>query len=239
MNFGSGSDSGSGSNSSERVSEGLLALYNFNEGSGDTVFDVSGVGTALNLEIDDLTRVNWGDGVLNINSPSLIASVETADKLIDGITATQEITLEAWVTPGNRSQNGPARIATISSNVANRNFTLGQAGDDYNVRLRTTSTGNNGVRTTVSSEGGLLDTELTHVIYTRSSDGNASMYIDSQLVATETIGGDFSNWDDDYRLGLGNEFGGGRSWLGSLDLFAVYNQAFDASEVAQNYLAGS
>ncbi|BAY86177.1 G-D-S-L family lipolytic protein [Calothrix parasitica NIES-267] len=229
----------SGSNSSDKVTEGLLALYNFDEGSGDTVFDVSGVGTALNLEIDDLTGVNWGDGVLNINSPSLIASVETADKLIDGITATQEITLEAWVTPGNRSQNGPARIATLSSNVANRNFTLGQAGDDYNVRLRTTSTGNNGVRTTVSSEGGLLDTELTHVIYTRSSDGNASLYIDSQLVSTETIGGDFSNWDDNYRLGLGDEFGGGRSWLGSLDQFAVYNQAFDASEVAQNYLAGS
>ena len=229
----------SGSNSSDKVSEGLLALYNFNEGSGDTVFDVSGVGTALNLEIDDLTGVNWGDGVLNINSPSLIASVGTADKLIDGITATQEITLEAWVTPGNRSQNGPARIATLSSNVANRNFTQGQAGDDYNVRLRTTSTGNNGVRTTVSSEGGLLETELTHVIYTRSSDGNASLYIDSQLVSTETIGGDFSNWDDSYRLGLGDEFSGGRSWLGSFDQFAVYNQAFDVSEVQQNYLAGS
>lgn len=229
----------SGSNPSARISEGLLALYDFNEGSGDTVFDVSGVGAALNLEIDDLTGVNWGDGVLNINSPSLIASVGTADKLIDGITATQEITLEAWVTPGNRSQNGPARIATLSSDIGNRNFTLGQAGDDYNVRLRTTFTGNNGVGTTVSSQGGLLETELTHVIYTRSSDGNASLYIDSQLVSTETIGGDFSNWDDSYRLGLGDEISGGRSWLGSLDQFAVYNQAFDAGEVQQNYLAGA
>jgi len=229
-------ESGSGSGSNV---DGLLALYNFNEGSGSTVFDVSGVGTALNLEIDDLTGVNWGDGVLNIDSPSLIASVEAADKLIDGITATQEITMEAWLTPGNRSQNGPARIATLSSNVANRNFTLGQAGDDYNVRLRTTTTGNNGVGTTVSSEGGLLNTEFTHVIYTRSSDGDASLYIDNQLVATENIGGDFSNWDETYRLGLGDELSGGRSWLGSLDQFAVYNQAFDASEVAQNFLAGS
>ncbi|MEO1185602.1 MAG: LamG domain-containing protein, partial [Cyanobacteria bacterium J06636_27] len=167
------------------------------------------------------------------------ASLEPADKLIDGITATQEITMEAWLTPGNRSQNGPARIATLSSDVANRNFTLGQAGDDYNVRLRTTFTGDNGVGTTVSSEGGLLDTELTHIVYTRSSDGNTSLYIDSQLVATESIGGDFSNWDDSYRLGLGDELAGGRAWLGSLDQFAVYNQAFGASEVQQNYLAGS
>ncbi len=232
-------ESGSNSNTGEPVNEGLLALYNFNEGSGDTVFDVSGVGTALNLEIDNLNGVNWGDGVLNINSPSLIASNGAADKLIDGITATQEITMEAWVTPGNTSQNGPARIATLSSDVANRNFTLGQAGDDYNVRLRTTTTGNNGVETSVSSQGGLVNTELTHVIYTREADGDAFLYIDNNLVASEKIDGDFSNWDENYRLGLGNEFNGDRPWLGSLDMFAVYNQAFDASEVEQNFLAGS
>ncbi len=232
-------ESDSNSNTGERVNAGLLALYNFDEGSGDTVFDVSGVGTALNLEIDNLTGVNWGDGVLNINSPSLIASNRAADKLIDGITATQEITMEAWVTPGNTSQNGPARIATLSTDIGNRNFTLGQAGDDYNVRLRTTTTGNNGVGTSVSSQGGLLNTELTHVVYSRSSDGEASLYIDNNLVASETIDGDFSNWDENYRLGLGNEFNGSRPWLGSLDMFAVYNQAFDASEVAQNFLVGS
>ncbi len=222
-----------------RVNDGLLTLYTFDEGSGDTVFDVSGVGTALNLEIDDLTRATWGDGVLNINAPNLIASNGVADKLIDGITATQEITMEAWVTPGNTTQNGPARIATLSTDIGNRNFTLGQAGDDYNVRLRTTTTGNNGVGTTVSSQGGLLNTELTHVVYTRSSDGDASLYIDNQLVASENIGGDFSNWDDNYRLGIGNEFhNGNRPWLGSLDMFAVYNQAFDANEVEQNFLVG-
>ena len=226
-------------NSSGRVNDGLLALYNFNEGSGDTVFDVSGIGTALNLEIDNLSAANWGNGVLNINAPSLIASNGVANKLINGITATQEITMEAWLTPGNRSQNGPARIATLSSNIANRNFTLGQAGDDYNVRLRTTTTGNNGVGTSVSSQGGLLSTELTHVIYTREADGDASLYINNLLVASENIGGDFSNWDDNYRFALGNELTSERPWLGSLDLFAVYNQAFDANEVEQNYLAGS
>ncbi|MGD1913251.1 MAG: LamG-like jellyroll fold domain-containing protein [Rivularia sp. (in: cyanobacteria)] len=225
--------------SNSRVNAGLLALYNFNEGSGSTVFDVSGVGTALNLEINNTTQNSWGNGVLSLNSPTLIASVQTADKLINGITATQEITMEAWLTPSNRSQNGPARIATLSSNTSSRNFTLGQAGDDYNVRLRTTTTGNNGVGASVSSEGGLLNTELTHVVYTREADGDAFLYIDNQLVASETIGGDFSNWDDTYRFGLGNEFNGDRSWLGTLDLFAVYNQAFDASEVQQNFFAGS
>ena len=167
--------------SSSRVNTGLLALYTFNEGSGSTVSDVSGVGTALDLEIDSLTGINWGDGVLSINSPNLIASTQVADKLIDGITTTQEITIEAWLAPDNTSQTGPARIATLSSNRSRRNFTLGQDRDDYNVRLRTTTTGNNGARATVSSQGGLLNTELTHVVYTRENDGDAFLYIDNQL----------------------------------------------------------
>ncbi|MEO0686631.1 MAG: LamG-like jellyroll fold domain-containing protein, partial [Cyanobacteria bacterium J06649_11] len=206
---------------------------------GDTVFDVSGVGAALNLEINNPNATTWGNGILNLNSPSLIASVQAADKLIDGITETQEVTMEAWLTPSNRTQNGPARIATLSGNTSNRNFTFGQAGDDYNVRFRTTTTGNNGVGASVSSTGGLLSTELTHVVYTREADGDAFLYVNNNLVASQTIGGNLSNWDDNYRFGLGNEFNGNRSWLGSLDLFAVYNQAFDANEVAQNFFAGS
>ena len=223
---------------SSRVQSGLLTLYTFDEGSGNTVFDVSGVGEALNLEINNPSGVTWGDGILNINSPSLIASNQAADKIIDGITATGEITIEAWLTPGNTTQSGPARIATLSGDTSNRNFTLGQDGDDYNVRLRTTTTGNNGVGTTVSSVGGLLNTQLTHVVYSREQDGDTFLYVNNQLVATQNIGGNLSNWNDNYRFALGNEFNGNRSWLGSLDLLAVYNQAFDATEVEQNFFAG-
>ena len=229
-------DSGSGG----RVENGLLSLYTFDEGSGSTVFDVSGVGNALNLEIDTLTGISWGDGVLDVNAPNLIASNQAATKLIYGITQTQELTIEAWITPDNLTQRGPARIASLSANSGNRNVTLGQDRDDYQVRLRTTTTGNNGVRKTVSSSGAQVNTDdLSHVVYSRDANGLANLYVDNQLVGSNTIDGDFSTWNDQYQFALANELDGGRAWLGSYDLVAVYNQAFDASEVEQNYLAGA
>ncbi|MEO0770608.1 MAG: tandem-95 repeat protein, partial [Cyanobacteria bacterium J06649_4] len=222
-----------------RVSEGLLSLYTFDEGSGSTVFDVSGVGTALNLEIDNVNSVSWGDGVLNIDSPTLISSAQAAQKLNSGIQATQEITIEAWVAADNLTQSGPARIVTLSRNASQRNFTLGQRRDEYSARLRTTTTGGNGARKRVVTNQDSVDLSPAHVVYTRDAAGSARLYVDSILVKEETIDGDFSNWNNDYQLALGDELNGGRSWLGTLELVAVYNQALDMGEVEQNFLVGS
>ncbi len=244
-----------------RVEEGLLSLYTFNEGSGNTVFDVSGVGDPLNLEIDTTTgvtggegsqitcscgscqtcnsQVSWGDGTLNVSSHSLIGSNKVGTKLIDGIQETQEITIEAWIKTNSLTQSGPARIVTLSADAGNRNFTLGQDGDDYEVRLRTTTTGNNGFGKTVTSTGSQVQTEFSHVVYSRDNTGFASLYVNNQLVGSNTIDGDFSNWNAGYQFALANELDSTRHWLGSYDLVAIYNQAFDASEVEQNYLAGA
>ncbi|MFG6106619.1 Ig-like domain-containing protein [Leptothoe sp. EHU-05/26/07-4] len=222
-----------------RIEEGLLSLYTFDEGSGNTVFDVSGIGNPLNLQIDSLTGVSWGDGVLDVNAPNLIAFNQAATKLTNGITQTQELTIEAWITPDNLTHQGPARIATLSANSGNRNFTLGQERANYQTRLRTTTTGNNGTRKTVTSSGSPVETDLSHVVYSRDANGLAQLYVDNQLVGSNIIDGDFSNWNDQYQFALANELGGGRPWLGIYDLVAVYNQAFDASEVEQNYLAGA
>lgn len=221
----------------DRVTDQLLALYTFDEGSGSIVNDVSGVGTALDLSINNLGSVTWGDGVLTLDDPTLITSGGIATKLINGLTSTNEITLEAWLTPENTFQDGPARIATLSSDKKNRNFTLGQAGDTFDVRVRTTETTNNG-KPAVASPDGSLTTDLTHIVYTRESDGDAAIYLNGELVITENVGGNFSTWDQGYQFALGNEFDASRAWLGTLDLIAIYNQSFDSNEVTQNFLAG-
>ncbi len=62
-------------------------------------------------------------------------------------------------------------------------------------------------------------------------------------VATATIGGDFSNWNSTYDLGLANEFTDAstdpvRAWLGQYDLVTVQCEALTAAEVLQNFQAG-
>jgi len=223
---------------SVRVTEGLQLLYTFEEGSGATVSDVSGVGTPLDLTIDDEDNAYWVEGGLVISDANLIVSDVAATKIISAAKDSDELTIEAWLKPANTSQDGPARIVSVSADGSNRNFTLGQDADDYQVRLRTTATNNNGSDITVASDGGLLTTELTHVVYTRAAGGQARLYLDNQQVVSTTIGGDLSNWNDAYKFMLADELTGGREWLGELDLVAVYSRALSAAEVEDNYQAG-
>ncbi len=59
----------------ERVSDGILVLYTFDAGQGDTVYDVSGVGEPLNLKMRDPDRVVWEDGFIRVTAPTIIDAV--------------------------------------------------------------------------------------------------------------------------------------------------------------------
>ena len=199
--------------------------------------------TPLDLTIADTGNVSWGDGLLSINQATLLASDGVASKVIDTAKANNQLTIEAWVKPANTTQDGPARIVTLSNNVSERNFTLGQGqwgslpSELYDVRLRTSTTGTNG-SPSLSTDEGTLTTDLTHVVYTFDSDGLATMYIDGVETATKQVGGDLTDWSTTYRLGLANELSGGRPWLGEFHLVAFYDQALEPAEVLQNYDAG-
>lgn len=224
-----------------RVTDGLVALYTFQEGGGAIVRDVSGVGDPLDLFVYDGTAVSWAEDHLSVNSPTLIASAFPARKITDEVKRTNEITLEAWIKPESAYRYGPARIVTISSDHNNRNITLGQEKKNwttvYDVRLRTTTTNNNGTPSTMSPVG-TLTTSLTHVVYTRQQDGTATLYINGAPVEVKNIPGRLVNWDDNYRLALADELNGKRSWLGEYHLVAFYGKALSPGEVGQNYRVG-
>ena len=222
----------------QRVTESLQVLYTFEEGKGKTVHDVSGVGEPLNLTIEDKAAVSWLPCGLAITGETFVASSEPATKLINAAEASNEITIEAWVKPANATQGGPARIVTLSADTGKRNFTLGQDGEHYQTRLRTTKTNANG--TDKAMEAGEVATDdLSHLVYTRHASGTARFYVNGVQVGHRKVPGDFSNWDDGYRLGLGNEFTGDRPWQGEWHLVAIYNRALGPAEVEQNYNAGA
>lgn len=127
----------------ERSEDGLLALYLFNEGQGNVVRDHSGAGLDLTIENTDATR--WlADGGLDVHASTRIASSQPPRALIQACQETNAITVEAWIKSHNESQDGPARIITLSRDSGERNFTLGQDGNSLVLRLRTTNTSVNG-----------------------------------------------------------------------------------------------
>jgi hypothetical protein len=65
--------------------------------------------------------------------------------ITESLVRTAQFTLGATITSQDSDQKGPARIISLSADPNTRNFTLGQAGQDLVVRLRTPVTGENGV----------------------------------------------------------------------------------------------
>lgn len=222
----------------QRVTNHLQVFYTFEDAQGDTVRDRSGNGTPLDLKISGNKSHAWQDGVLVLHSSTSIASTAPASKLIDSVKRSGEVTIEAWLKPANDSQAGPARIVSLSSDTSNRNVTLGQEKDAFDVRLRSSQTDRNGLPSMASPRKSLR-TRLTHVVYTRDRKGTATLYLDGKPVANKQVGGNFSNWDGNYRLTLANEFTGDRPWLGELHLVAIFDRALSKQQVQQNFAAGS
>ncbi|NNE55385.1 MAG: LamG domain-containing protein, partial [Flavobacteriales bacterium] len=222
----------------ERVNDGLLSLYNFQNVSGAYVHDISGVGTPMMLKIEDTEVTEWmSGGGLSINGPTKIRSFTPASKITDGIVATGALTMEAWISPANTNQEGPARIMSVSYGTSNRNMMLGQEGHEYAARVRTSTTSNNGTPDFLSATNSAQST-LQHVIYTLDIDGNESFFINGELVSTGSRTGDIEGWDTDYSLVLANEIDAFRAWMGEMYLVAVYDKALSAEEVVQNFQAG-
>ena len=215
-----------------------LVFYNFSEGSGAVIHDTSGYGRPLDLNISNTASTRWlSGGGLEVHKPALIASASAATKVINAVKKSNELTIEAWIDPANTTQSGPARIVTLSEKSSLRNFTLGQGSAAYNLRLRSTATNGNGIPY-LSSPDGILSTGLAHVVYTRSANGIARLYINGVEQSKRTVGGDLGNWDSSYRFALADELTGDRPWLGRYYQVAVYSRAFDVGDVDTHFAAG-
>jgi hypothetical protein len=222
----------------QRVTGELQVLYDFRSPEGPTIQDRSGAAEPLDLRIADKNAVRRSAQGLEVVGNVSIASEKPASRLIESIRQSGAVTIEAWIRPANTNQKGPARILTVSRNTTERNLTLGQEGDKFDVRLRTSSTDANGMPAVASKEK-MLTTELTHVIYTHERSGRTRIYVNGKLNVEQNVGGATSNWDGGYRLALANELSHDRPWQGTYRLLAIYSRELLPKEVEQNFRAGA
>lgn len=219
-----------------RITDGLQALWLFDQlTDGATVSDISGVLPALDLVVDSQDAVSQQAGYLTVDSATTLTAAG-AGRLIDAAADTEELTLEAWVRPANVSQEGPARVVSMSADPDQRNFMIGQHQRTWIGRVRVTEGSANGHPSIASAQE--VTTDLTHVVLV-ASQGERRLYVDGRLRDLGVVDGGFGNWDGTFPLLVGNEATGTRAWLGDLHLIAIYNDALTELEVAQNYAAGA
>lgn len=226
-----------------RPPTGLRALYRFDEGGGATVHDSSGAGEPLHLTAASTQGMSWSSNGLALTKPTLIRSGAPAAKLTAAVKASNEISIEAWVKPvSSVPPGGPFTILTVSADAGHRNVTLQQRkgvldSSFADAWLRTDATNDEGAPD-LATPAGSLGSALTHLAYTRSADGRARIYVNGQLKAEQTVGGSLAAWKDPFELALGDEITGGRAWLGTYRMMALYSRALTAEEAAARFAAG-
>lgn len=155
-------------------------------------------------------------------------------RLLSACRRTNQLAVEAVLTPGNVKQTGPARIVTFSRGAASRNFTLAQQGAELVFRLRTSSSGPDGTKAQPAPcrlEAG----KPQHVIVTYAN-GTTACYLNGRQVSTgRAVRGDLGTWSADQHLLFGDEWDGGRDWAGRLEGIAIYSRFIAPAEAKRKY----
>ncbi|MBK8944246.1 MAG: VCBS repeat-containing protein [Ignavibacteriae bacterium] len=219
----------------QRVTDDLQVLYDFSETSGTTVNDISNVGAPLNLAITNSNLVTWKNPGLKINGDINVKSSVAATKVISACKTTNEVTYEAWFIPQDTTRDVVSRMLTLTNNnIHTTNLKFWQLKNDFGFHCRTSTSPENGYEWKIFN----FDVKLTHFVFTHRADGVIKLYWNNEIVAQDTVTGDFSTWDDSYFLFIGSDYGTFRYWLGTFFLNAIYSKALTDEQVEQNYLAG-
>jgi len=222
-----------------RVTQDLIALYLFDRKSGNKVPDVSGFGSKLDLTIKGSgSHYRWLSswGGLSITKKVVIVHSKPT-KIHDEIIKRNAFTVEIWCKPGNLTQDGPARMVSLSKSISSRNFTIGQEKAGIELRLRASDSGgkNNGEPHTIITQ--VVDRTARQYVATFNGQ-RMLLYRDGKLLRSFSRKANIKNWDKSHQLVVANEVSGDRTWLGEIYLVAIYRKALSAYEVNLNYRVG-
>jgi len=245
-------DDGLAANSGGRYEDNIIALYEFKEGNGSIANDTSAIEPALNLTLSGNTEWVGGWGIkigptftdttktpnIHFNNGKAQGSTTASKKLHDVITATGEYSIEAWVVPGNVSQED-SRIISYSGSSTTRNFTLGQTLYNYDALQRSSTTDQNVALSTADADE-RLQASLQHVVVTFSPGEARKIYVNGQYTddVDPEASGNLTEWDDSFAFVLGNETDGNSLWQGTLKMVAIHNRALTPAQISQNYNVG-
>lgn len=226
-----------------RAQGGVVALYDFEEGSGRDIADSSGTGLTLNVMGENFS---WGTGSLILTGADTAAvSGTTATAVVDACQASDEVTLEVWFTPAGLTDDHEI-VAMLGLGDSCAGFALLQHQDRLAAAVGSELTETDGAPY-LDTPPGAVESRVTQAVLTRSADGVRRLYVDGRLRAESIVAGELSTWNAAQRLTLGGpllgpspacETGIGRFWQGELHRLVVYARALDQSEVADNYAAG-
>ncbi len=208
----------------------LKSLYSFNEGNGESIGDKSTMEAPLDLKVKKgANAVKWLENGLSIEGNALIQS-ETANRLMEAIWSTNELTVEAWIKPSAALPDQPSTFFSLSTSKGGNFLSLGHHPQHKGIVVT-------GLFFAEARKIKLA--ERLHLVFTRNGEGLERLFINGRELNNRTRPGslrDESNWEDpNYLLTLGNSFDGTNPWQGEFYELAFYDRAVPEEEVLHHY----
>jgi len=226
----------------DRVTQGLIGFWTFNDANGTSnIMDTSGTASPVSLHVETSATIlapTFAGGTVTAATAARAITTGTTHIASDCLTA-GAVTLEAWVKPQLATQGDlstPRFIAGIATNVQSRNVVLLQAGSKWIALVRTNASA---VGTpTLISQSDADPTKFSHLVVV-ADQNQRTLYVDNVAEATDPLVGGPLGWDTTTsRVALFQEPQGGRPWLGSMHIVAVYQHGLLPVEVEQNFKLG-
>jgi hypothetical protein len=227
-----------------RYEANQIALWEFKDGSGATISEVSGVGTPINLELSGNYSWLGGYGIQFTDGKAQDisgASSRLNASLNPAAGGSGEYSIEAWAVPGNVTQEDANIVSYSGGDGAARNFTLGQTMYNYDfLHLSDTTTDPENDRASTPAADEVLQATQQHVVVTFDPVNGRRIYVNGVLTnAMDSFTpGSLAFWDNTYALVLGNEVSDDRPWSGTLRLVSIHDRALGHEQIVQNFEAG-
>jgi hypothetical protein len=199
------------------VSTGLVAAYGFEEGSGTTTVDGSGLGNTGTITAGTWTTAGRFGKALSFNGTSSLVTI--AD--VAALRLTTAMTLEAWVRPTSsaswrcallKESSGGLAYGLYASDTSSRPSAYVRVGSDVDA----------------TGPSAITLNAWTHLAATY--DGAAlRLYVNGTQVTSRTLTGSIASSTQPLRIG-GNQVWG-EYFAGLIDEVRVYNRALSAAEI--------
>ncbi|MBA3538760.1 MAG: LamG domain-containing protein [Deltaproteobacteria bacterium] len=224
---------------SDRVQDGLVALWTFNEVNGSLVAgETSGRSPAVPLAVIDdaiTTAPTFASGRLTLTTIGRLRSAMNTRLAGECSTA---VTLEAWVMTDRLTQGSAVEgrvIAGLAPSAGLRDIMVLQAGDRWVGRVRTSAL-TDGKPELVSTSKVVVNA-MTHLVLVAEGT-RRTLYVDDVPEGGVGMMGAPVNWDLSYPMVLANEYQQERPWVGTFALVALYGKALTPAEIHQNFMLG-
>ena len=208
--------------------EGLAFLWQTGD-AANLVYDPAlEADHAFTLEASGLARLDH-DYAMALGGGAYYLEAESAAPVRFAVQGTNEISLEATIRPTGKPLP-ETHVVSFANRSRGQNFRLLERRGRLSLSLR--------IAPRSSPELALFELprdHASHVVVTYTP-GRLTAYLDGELrLDSDALQGDFFAWRN-YPLVLGDEWGGGADWHGTLEGLAIYSRVLGADEVRENHL---